>query len=635
MKKFISQVFITVLSVSMFVGCGGGSSSTGEDITAPIITILGNNPAIISKDSVYTDQGATATDNVDSIVNVTSGGSVDTSTVGTYIITYSATDVAGNTATALRTVSVVVDTETISIHVSPHILKTAYLPTYNLTGTLTFAVDTQSTVGNIILLDADTGRYSYLSAAQNTNDTFMYTVTDENGISVGVHVNINIMQLPVTINDIVQTDFSSNLPIVIVDTGDREIPDEPKIKGSMTIIEPDNTNRSSLNLLPSHSGYMEIEVRGSSSQFYYPKKQYGVDTELWDEEDDDVSLLGMPKEHKWVLQAPYGDKSLMRNYLAYHKTRQIDESKYYAVRSHFVELLLHTGDEYRYDGVYVLMEKIKRGEDRLNITKLEKEDNAPPEVTGGYIIKKDGAPDEDEDSFLGINGTEFIYVDPKASKITDDQKFHIANYVQQFEFAIDSSDFNNSVSDDYYKNWIDDDSFIMHLLSRELFMDVDTWLFSEYLHKDRNEMLSMSTVWDFNTGMGNNNYRFDGTHVGWAYELLKVEYSNTALRYWMERLMNDSVFKAKVKAEWIRLRSTVWSDSALSSFIADTQDILTESAARNFVRWPDVLGQYVWPNREACMDGGLSVYCKTFDSAVNEHLKTWLLNRAHWMDSQL
>ena len=526
--------------------------------------------------------------------------------------------------------------EKIDIDISPHILKTVYLPSHNLNGILTFDINTQSADGKVTLLDINTGRYSYLSAltSSNTSDSFNYTVTDENGNFVKAEVNIHIKQVSVTINGVVQPDFSSNLPIVIVDTGDQEIPDEPKIKGSMTIVEPDDTNRSSLMLSPNYSGYMEIEIRGSSSQSY-PKKQYSVDTETWDEEDDDVSLLGMPKEHKWILQAPYGDKSLMRNYLAYKKTRQIDESKYYAVRSHYVELLTRIGDQYRYDGVYILMEKIIRGEDRLDITKLTDEDVSSVEITGGYIFKRDKI-DEDEEAFLGINGTEFIYVDPKGSNITVDQANYLEDYVQQFQYAIASSDFNNSTSADYYNNWIDDDSFIVHLLSREFFRDVDTWIFSEYLHKDRSQKMSMSAVWDFNLGMGNCYYGYSGSYIGWSYDLLKTaENSNFPLGYWMERLMGDPVFKQKVKDKWSVLRNSVWSDASLTTFIGDTQNLLTESATRNFERWPNVLGQYVWPNREACIDNGEPVYCQTFDSAVNEHLKVWLLNRADWIDSQL
>ena len=537
----------------------------------------------------------------------------------------------------------------VDIKVSPNVLKISYLPDYGVTGG-TFTIFQNSEEGNVTLLDEVTGRYSYLINTQ-TNDSFVYTVSDNNGTSHNIKVNITTPHIPVMTNDGNQSDFgtnlptmiegkelvnfSSDLPVMIIDMGDKEIPDEPKIKGSVTLFEPDETNRTRLSLMPTHSGYMEIEMRGSSSQFYYPKKQYGMDTELFDEEDDDISWLGMPEEHKWVLQAPYSDKSLMRNYLAYTKTREINASKYYAVRSEYVELLTRVGDQYRYDGVYVLMEKIKRDGGRLDIVKLREDDNLPPEVTGGYILKQDGEPDPDEFSFYTTLGTEMIVYYPDIDDLTADQKYYIENYIQQFETALKANDFNVSSSANYYDNWIDVDSFIVHLLSRELFMDVDTWLFSEYFHKDRDKNLSMTPVWDFNAGMGNNDFRFEGRTNGWAFNILNADYPDISLRYWMERLMSDPAFKQQVRDKWQALRASIWSNANLTTFIDQTQSTLTESAARNFERWPNVLGQYVWPNREACMEAAVPIYCKTFDSAVNEHLKTWLLQRADWIDNNL
>ncbi len=89
-----------------------GNSSTATrtvnvtDQTAPVITVTGTNPASVTQGSTYTDEGATATDNVDTAVTVITSGSVDTNTVGTYTITYTATDVAGNSSIATRTVNV-------------------------------------------------------------------------------------------------------------------------------------------------------------------------------------------------------------------------------------------------------------------------------------------------------------------------------------------------------------------------------------------------------------------------------------------------------------------------------------------------------------------------------------------------
>ena len=75
------------------------------DTLAPIISILGDNPAFAEFGSTYVDAGATARDQGQAITG-TSSGTVDTSVEGTYTITYSATDAAGNTGTATRTVNV-------------------------------------------------------------------------------------------------------------------------------------------------------------------------------------------------------------------------------------------------------------------------------------------------------------------------------------------------------------------------------------------------------------------------------------------------------------------------------------------------------------------------------------------------
>jgi len=82
----------------------GGSG--GGDTTPPVITINGDNPMSLMKDSTFNDLGATATDNVDGSVPVSSSGIVDTSTAGVYSITYTASDNAGNEANAVREVIV-------------------------------------------------------------------------------------------------------------------------------------------------------------------------------------------------------------------------------------------------------------------------------------------------------------------------------------------------------------------------------------------------------------------------------------------------------------------------------------------------------------------------------------------------
>ncbi|SFV53541.1 hypothetical protein MNB_SV-8-1453 [hydrothermal vent metagenome] len=86
------------------------------DTTAPVITLTGNAAVNLLVGATYTEEGATCTDNYDANCNVTIGGdTVDTSTVGTYTVTYDANDTAGNTATqvtrSVNVTAVVTDTD--------------------------------------------------------------------------------------------------------------------------------------------------------------------------------------------------------------------------------------------------------------------------------------------------------------------------------------------------------------------------------------------------------------------------------------------------------------------------------------------------------------------------------------------
>ncbi len=87
-----------------------GSVPGWADTEAPIIELIGQNPMEVLQGSEFTDPGATVTDNVDEERTISGEGSVDTSTLGTYTLTYNASDAAGNAANEVtRIVKVVVD----------------------------------------------------------------------------------------------------------------------------------------------------------------------------------------------------------------------------------------------------------------------------------------------------------------------------------------------------------------------------------------------------------------------------------------------------------------------------------------------------------------------------------------------
>lgn len=96
MKKLMFILF-ALSTLILTTQCG---DKEDEDITAPIIILEGSSKQYVPRDSVYTDPGYTATDDVDGdltdLVKVT--GSVDVSTDGTYLLNYNVIDASGNAA---------------------------------------------------------------------------------------------------------------------------------------------------------------------------------------------------------------------------------------------------------------------------------------------------------------------------------------------------------------------------------------------------------------------------------------------------------------------------------------------------------------------------------------------------------
>jgi hypothetical protein len=182
--------------------------------------------------------------------------------------------------------------------------------------------------------------------------------------------------------------FTSNLPLVILNTFGHEVERENKLPASVRFIDTEK-GRSSLLRSADFEGRCDVNLRGNTS-LRYLKRSFAVKTrdESWQARS--VSILGFPKDSDWILYAPYPDKTLIRDVLAYDLSRQMGR---YASRTKFVELFLNqVGGKLgkrHYMGVYVLEEKIKRSPDRVNIQKLGTNDNTEPNLTGGYIFKKD------------------------------------------------------------------------------------------------------------------------------------------------------------------------------------------------------------------------------------------------------
>lgn len=417
---------------------------------------------------------------------------------------------------------------------------------------------------------------------------------------------------------------SSDLPIIVVKTNGNTIIDEPKITAHMGIIY---NGKGQPNLISDpfnhYDGQIGIEIRGATSQSIFPKKSYGFETRLADGENNNVELLGMPKENDWVLHAPYSDKTLMRNALTYKMAHLIMP---WAPRTRFVELVIN--DEYQ--GVYVLIEKIKRDKNRVNVQ--EQEDHEE-DITGGYILKIDkteGAINTGFDSnYPPQNGasqtTTFLYHYPKPLDITDEQQSYIQSFIDDFEDLLQSENYNDSIVG--YSQYIDIESFINFLFVNEITRNVDAYRLSTFMYKDSDAIdgrLKMGSVWDFNLALGNANYCNGGSTTGWAFDFNRTcPEDNWIIHFWWNRLLEDQAFIDKMKTMWAVYRMNQLSNDRLLGCIDSMKVVLDESQRRNFNQW-NILSEYIWPNNHIG---------NSYDSEI-QYMKGWLEDRLIWLDDQ-
>lgn len=424
---------------------------------------------------------------------------------------------------------------------------------------------------------------------------------------------------------------SSNLPIVVINTNGQEIPNDEKITADMGIIFNGEGTRNYLtDPFNNYNGKIGIEIRGSSSQSF-PKKQYAVETRDASGNDLDVSLLGLPEESDWILFAPYNDKSLMRDVITYKLASEMGR---YASRSKYCEVILNN----EYVGIYVLLEKVKRDNNRVNIKKLEPTDISGDAITGGYIIKVDKWDGENNEgwnsSYLPYPQSQYpIYYQyhyPKPDEIVQQQKEYIQNKIFQYETIMNFS-VNISDSINGYPKFLDVNSFVDFMIVNEVTKNVDGYRLSSYLYKDRdsrNPKIFAGPVWDFNLGFGNADYYEGWMTQGWQVEYLS-NYNNMQWEFylipnWWKKLFNDESFSNKVYARWQNVKSSIYNTQHINTYIDSLTALLDEAKTRNFEKWP-VLGVYVWPN---------PFVGQTYAEEIN-YLKSWIHDRLLWMDNNM
>lgn len=463
-----------------------------------------------------------------------------------------------------------------------------------------------------------------INNGQNPNGTWQLEVRDNSTNDQGT---LNNWTLTFGTNPATATTFSSsNLPLVIINTpNNQNIPDEPKLQASMKIIDNGLGNINHLTDFPNaYNKLIGIEQRGSSSGGF-PQKSYGFETRNTDGSILDTIILGMPMEHDWILYAPYNDKTCLRNNITYDLSSKMG---HYAAKSKLCELVVNG----QYQGIYYLMEKIKRDQNRVDIAKLLPTDISGDELTGGYIFKIDKTTGNSNiawtSNYPAADGSpiNFQHHYPTYDVITPQQNAYIHSYVDSFENALNGPNYTDPLIG--YRKYIKHKSFIDFMLLNEISKNVDGYRLSSFLHKEKNSNggeLRMGPVWDFNLAWWNADYCNGNLSTGWAYEFGNVCTGGFQVPTWWEIFMSDPWFQEEVKCRWTSLRQGVLSRDSLFHFIDSVALYIDEAKDRHFEKWP-ILGTYTWPNP--------SPIPADFAGEITA-LKQWIDDRTAWMDQNL
>jgi hypothetical protein len=421
---------------------------------------------------------------------------------------------------------------------------------------------------------------------------------------------------------------SSNLPIIIINTNNVPIPDEPKIPGTMKIID---NGPGQINHITDpgnvYDGNIGIEIRGSYSASL-PQKPYSVETRDIGQNDSAVSLFGFPEESDWVLLANYNDKVFMRNVLAF---KLFNEMGHYASRTRFAEVTVNGV----YNGIYIFGEKIKRDDGRVNIAKLDPDENTGEPLTGGYIFKIDYWDNSNSwlSPFHPIGHSNFdihyVYYYPKPEEISIQQRNYLKNYVTAFESAL-YNPFVHDSSAGYYP-YMNVSSFIDYFIVNEVARNNDGFKKSFYFYKDRDgidKRINCGPVWDFDWAWKNIDecYIFANTDgSGWAYKVNDC-WPDVNSPGWHIRLLQDTLFANVLHCRWDLFRNNILNTDTLLSWVDSNATYLWQAQQRHYTRWP-ILGL----NVGTPVVGTIPT---TFQGEI-DGFKNWIQLRMNWLDATM
>lgn len=441
-----------------------------------------------------------------------------------------------------------------------------------------------------------------------------------------IYKPISILNIDNSIDD----SFKSHLPLVIIDTYGEEVKadsfwddekgyfapleGDPYIDGNITLIASEK-GINSIKDIPILNSKIKIRLRGNTS-ITYDKKQYFIKLINDDGSENSKDILGMGEEYEWILNISFIDKSLVRNYLALSLASNFMEN---IPQAKFCEVIIKNKGKLKYEGVYLIMESIKRGDNRLSISKYDSKFTA-----SSYILRRDRLDETGMtlENYGRVNDLTTGYLEvkyPYKKDITHRTVDYITNDIDNVEKALLS---DNEKEFYKYSDYLDVNSFIDYFIINEFLSNYDSGYNSTYLYKELYGKIKSGPVWDFDSSLDN-------------YKNKKQKIDSTAMHDtpWFKDLLKDPKFTRKLISRYYSLRKGILSDENVISYIDEITEYLGPAIDRDWKRWGEFytskyLKDYLYDGRMIDRNS------KTHEEEINK-IKNNIINHGNWLDKNI
>lgn len=363
--------------------------------------------------------------------------------------------------------------------------------------------------------------------------------------------------------------------------------------------------------------------------------------------DMDVPFCGLPEESDWVLYAPNNfDRVQIHNPVAHDIYRQMG---YYSSRNQMAELYLQDDagtigpvKQADYNGIYVVLEKIKIGKNRLDIGKVRPEETNAVSITGGYLMSVDRA-NAGESQFTAGNQT-MNYLDPDYAEMVSaayaPQRNYLNSYFNSFYTALTGSSWTNPVTG--YAAYIDPVTWVDYHIQNVVTFNVDGLRLSGYLHKEKwdpevrgSGKIKWGPQWDYDRTQGSDDGRDFNPRL-WrstAGDLGTDMFNSSSIfgNPWYSRLFQDIDFWQLWVDRYQMWRQSVLSVSNIHAMIDYYGNLIRKAHPRDVAKWPG------YAPRSGSRSG--SGYTYTFPTPGTlqgelDWMKFWYSNRFDFIDGQ-